>query len=102
MSAPKARRSRRMNQTTDIKTLVGSTQNENSRKQQLVERLRRSTVPDGELLDNLGLYPTRQTRSRINLLQDIYTMILPVHGIISSEARLVGKEGVRQFTPRWR
>src|SRR3546814_9160800 len=70
ISAPKARRSRRMNQTTDIKTLVGSTQNENSRKQQLVERLRRSTVPDGELLDNLGLYLTRQTLSRINFMQD--------------------------------
>src|SRR3546814_10417054 len=82
MSAPKAIRSRSMNQTTDIKTLVCSTQNENSRKQQLVERLRRSTVPDGELLDNLGLYLTRQTLSRINFMQDIYKMILPVHGII--------------------
>ncbi|GGE00159.1 hypothetical protein GCM10008012_49580 [Rhizobium anhuiense] len=39
-------------------------------------------MPDRELLDNLGLYLTRQTLSRINFMQQLYQMILPVHGVI--------------------
>lgn len=65
-----------------IRTLVGSTQTETDRKQMLVERLRASRIPDRELLDNIGLYLTRQTLSRINFMQKIYEMIVPVHGVI--------------------
>lgn len=65
-----------------IRTLVGSTQDETERKQAMVERLRASRVPDRELLDNLGLYLTRQTLSRINFMQRLYAMIVPVHGVI--------------------
>lgn len=67
---------------TPIRTLVGSTQGEADRKQALVTAMRASPVPDRELLDNLGLYLTRQTLSRINFMQKIYGMILPVHGVI--------------------
>lgn len=65
-----------------IRTLVGSTSGETERKKVLVERLRASRVPDGELLDNMGLYLTRQTLSRINFMQQLYAKILPVHGVI--------------------
>jgi len=65
-----------------IRTLVGSTGGEVSQKAALVERLRGSPVPDAELLDNLGLYLTRQTLSRINFIQTLYRQILPVHGSI--------------------
>ncbi|MBD9438874.1 crotonobetainyl-CoA--carnitine CoA-transferase [Pseudomonas sp. PDM04] len=65
-----------------IRTLVGSTQSETERKQLLVDRLRTSRIPDRELLDNLGLYLTRQTLSRINFMQKLYQMIVPVHGVI--------------------
>ena len=65
-----------------IRTLVGSTQSETDRKQMLVDRLRASRIPDGELLDNIGLYLTRQTLSRINFMQMLYQMIVPVHGTI--------------------
>lgn len=65
-----------------IKTLTGSTQSEVERKQALVTGLRNSSVPNNELLDNLGLYLTRQTLSRINFMQKIYGLILPVHGVI--------------------
>jgi hypothetical protein len=65
-----------------IRTLVGSTQPETDRKQMLVERLRASRIPDRELLDNIGLYLTRQTLSRINFMQKLYEMIVPVHGVI--------------------
>jgi len=65
-----------------IRTLVGSTQTETDRKQVLVDRLRASRIPDAELLDNIGLYLTRQTLSRINFMQMLYQMIVPVHGVI--------------------
>jgi hypothetical protein len=63
-------------------TLVGSTPSEVSGKKQFAQRLRTSPVPDGELLDNLGLYLTRQSLSRINLMQKLYAMVVPVHGVI--------------------
>lgn len=65
-----------------IRTLGGSTATEAERKLNLAQRLRQSRVPDQELLDNLGLYLTRQTLSRINFMQKLYTMIVPVHGVI--------------------
>lgn len=65
-----------------IRTIVGSTQSETDRKQMLVDRLRASRIPDRELLDNIGLYLTRQTLSRINFMQKLYQMIVPVHGVI--------------------
>jgi hypothetical protein len=65
-----------------IRTLVGSTPSETERKQMLVDRLRASRIPDRELLDNIGLYLTRQTLSRINFMQMLYQMIVPVHGVI--------------------
>lgn len=65
-----------------IKTLVGSTEDEIGAKHQLAARLRSSAVPDGELLDNLGLYLTRQSLSRLLLMRTLYEMIVPVHGVI--------------------
>lgn len=65
-----------------IRTLGGSTTTEAERKLNLAQRLRQSRVPDQELLDNLGLYLTRQTLSRINFIQKLYAMIVPVHGVI--------------------
>lgn len=65
-----------------ISTLVGSTSDEVTRKRQLVTHLRETAIPDNELLDNLGLYLTRQTLSRINFIQKLYEMIVPVHGVI--------------------
>lgn len=69
-----------MTDSTEIRTLVGSTSQEVERKAEFVSHLRASPVPDSELLDNLGLYLTRQSLSRINFMQKIYEMIVPVHG----------------------
>jgi len=71
-----------MTDDRSIRTLVGSTKGETNRKQAMVERLRASRLPDRELLDNIGLYLTRQTLSRINFMQQLYRMIVPVHGVI--------------------
>ncbi|MBF9032827.1 crotonobetainyl-CoA--carnitine CoA-transferase [Rhodobacterales bacterium HKCCE2091] len=66
----------------DIRTLVGSTESEQARKLALARALRESDVPDAEILDNLGLYLTRQTLSRIMFMQAIYEQIVPVHGVV--------------------
>ncbi|HEV2568136.1 class I SAM-dependent methyltransferase [Sphingomonas sp.] len=71
-----------MNAPRRIDTLVGSTQNEVERKLELADSLRNAGIPDGELLDNLGVFLTRQNLSRITLMQKLYDMILPVHGAI--------------------
>lgn len=66
----------------EIRTLVGSTEQEVDRKLAHAARLRASAIPDAELADNLGLYLTRQSLSRINFMQKLYELILPVHGSI--------------------
>lgn len=66
----------------EIKTLGGSTAAEKSNKKQLAADLRKVAIPDIELLDNLGLYLTRQLLSRINFMQCLYKKIIPVHGVI--------------------
>jgi len=68
--------------TRDIRVLGGSTDSEVKRKHAFVTRARASRIPDGEYLDNLGVYLTRQTLSRINFMQQLYSQILHVHGVI--------------------
>lgn len=71
-----------MSDGRNIRTLGGSTKTELERKLALVRRLREAPVPDTELLDNLGLYLTRQTLSRIAFMQAIYAEIVQVHGVV--------------------
>lgn len=65
-----------------IQTHVGSTPTEVRNKIQLAQQLRASSIPDTELLDNLGVFLTRQALSRINFMQELYKRIVPVHGVI--------------------
>ncbi len=62
--------------------VVGSTEEELTGKTSLAQRLRTTDIPNNELLDNIGLFMTRQTLSRINFLQMLYKKIVPVHGVI--------------------
>ncbi len=71
-----------MKNEKEIKVMVGSTQNEIDGKENFCRLLRESSIPNGELLDNLALYLTRQNLSRINFMQNIYSKIVPVHGVI--------------------
>ena len=68
--------------STNPQVLVGSTPTEVERKLELVRRLKNCGMPETELLDNLGLFLTRQNLSRINFIQQLYSMIIPVHGVI--------------------
>ena len=63
-------------------TLIGSTESEREAKLRLARLLRGSSVPDSEIIDNLGLYLTRQTLSRIAFISKLYELILPVHGVV--------------------
>ncbi len=65
-----------------IKTLAGSPQTERDGKQAFAAELRRSSIPDAELADNLGVYLTRQNLSRMLFIQELYAQILHVHGVI--------------------
>ncbi|MEO1312600.1 MAG: TylF/MycF/NovP-related O-methyltransferase [Pseudomonadota bacterium] len=71
-----------MTDSPEIKTLGGSTASETDAKLTLAQSLRNSRIPDAEILDNLGLYLTRQELSRIMFMQRLYERILPVHGVI--------------------
>lgn len=71
-----------MNDEKEIKVKVGSTKTEMLEKENVSRLLRSSSIPDNELMDNLGLYLSRQNLSRINFIQNIYSKIVPVHGVI--------------------
>lgn len=66
-----------MTSSPTIRTLGGCTPTEAERKRNLAQLLRKSRVPDQELLDNPGLHLTHPTLSRINFMQKLYAMILP-------------------------
>lgn len=65
-----------------IKTLAGSSQIEREGKRSFAADLRESSIPDSELIDNLGVYLTRQSLSRMLFIQELYAHILNVHGVI--------------------
>lgn len=71
-----------MAQEKPLGTLIGSTQEEIGRKNSMADRVRNSPILDSELMDNLGVYVTRQNLSRMLFIQEIYQQILPVHGVI--------------------
>lgn len=65
-----------------INVLGGSTSAEVANKDFLANTLRQASIPNNELLDNLGLFLTRQSLSRINFIQDLYKQIINTHGVI--------------------
>jgi hypothetical protein len=66
----------------NINVLHGATDDERNHKVNLAQALRQTPIPDNEVLENLGLYLTRQSLSRINFIQEIYAKILHTHGSI--------------------
>ncbi len=70
------------NPMTDIRTLGGSTTTETDTRAAFMHAFRNSPIPESELVFNLGLYANRILLSRIALMQNLYQMIVPVHGVI--------------------
>lgn len=65
-----------------IRVLGGAAPVEKDRQSALTQLLRQTPVAEGEILHNLGLYLTRQTLSRVLLIEELYRQIVPVHGIL--------------------
>jgi len=68
--------------SVDIKVLGGSTENEVTNRNKLIEKLKSTPIPDNELVHNLGLYLNRQTLCRILFFHEIYKKIINVHGVV--------------------
>lgn len=65
-----------------INVLEGSTKEELSKREFIVEELKNTSIPDNELISNLGLYINRQSLSRILLMSELYKKVIDVHGVI--------------------
>ncbi|MDF2667957.1 MAG: crotonobetainyl-CoA--carnitine CoA-transferase [Paenibacillus sp.] len=65
-----------------IRTQGLSSQTEIGKRERFLDMMKNSPIPDNEILDNIGLYLKRQTLSRILFMQQLYTQICEVHGVI--------------------
>jgi hypothetical protein len=71
-----------MTQDGTILRRTGSTDQELSRRGQFFDLFKDCTIPEDELLSNLGLFINRHALSRYLYLNELYKMILSVHGVI--------------------
>lgn len=55
---------------------------EMSVEEELTKYLRSSPIPEGQVLENLGLFMTSKNLSRLLFMHRIYEMILPVPGVV--------------------
>ena len=62
--------------------IVLSSVNEKDRLNDFVELLRKTPIPDDELLPNLGLYMTSKNFSRLLFFYEIYRRVINTHGVI--------------------
>ncbi len=51
-------------------------------RENFVHKLKATPIPDTEILQNLGVYLTRQNLSRLLFMNEIYQKIVPVHGVV--------------------
>ena len=65
-----------------LKVLSGATETEASQRLEMTQRIRSAPLPDNELVLNLGLFLSRMGLSRILLMQHLYELIIPVHGVV--------------------
>jgi hypothetical protein len=65
-----------------INVQSSSTQEEVNTREAFFEKFKNAPIPDNELLTNLGLFISRQTLSRILYMQELYSKIISVHGVI--------------------
>jgi hypothetical protein len=67
---------------TDFRIVEDSNDSEVRNRAAFVELFKGAPIPDAELLNNLGLFISRQNLSRMLFVHDLYTKILDVHGIV--------------------
>ncbi|MGZ4202490.1 MAG: TylF/MycF/NovP-related O-methyltransferase [Thermoleophilaceae bacterium] len=59
-----------------------TTEDQNSARGRLTGELKRSPIPDDEILDQLAVYMSRHAVGRVLFLAELYSRILDVHGSI--------------------
>lgn len=67
---------------SDMGILIGSTEREKELRDNFLNLFRTCSIPDLEVLSNLGLFINRQTLSRILFICEIYKKIIDVHGVV--------------------
>lgn len=61
---------------------TGSTQGELSNRERFFQLYKECPIPDDELLQNLGLFMNRHALSRYLYMNELYKMILGIHGVV--------------------
>lgn len=64
------------------KVKTQSNSKELNNREEFFELYQSTPIPNNEILSNLGLYINRQTLSRILLMNELYSKIIDVHGVI--------------------
>ncbi len=65
-----------------IKARWNQSDRESEIRNQLIEYFRECPIPENELLQNLGLFISRQNLSQIFFIHELYQHIINVHGVI--------------------
>ncbi len=71
-----------MSENRKIVRRTASTADELSSRERRCELFRNSPIPEDEQMAQLGLFLSRQSWSRYLYLNELYKMILPVHGVV--------------------
>lgn len=66
----------------NINVLGSSSQEEINYREVFFENFKNAPIPNNELLTNLGLFISRQTLSRILFINELYSKIITVHGVV--------------------
>src|SRR3989338_7583212 len=69
-------------QGKEIRIVQGTSDDEIENRNQFRELYKNNPIPEREMLSNLGLFLSRQTLSRIIFMHELYTKIVPVHGVV--------------------
>ena len=64
------------------RVLIASTSEERGQLQDMAQLIRGNEIPDGELLQNLGLFLTRQNFSRLLFVKHLYEQVVNIQGDI--------------------
>lgn len=71
-----------MTMTTEPEIVTFGEAGERERRGRFIDLMRDCPIPDGELLQNLGLFLTPQTLSRILFMDFLYRQVLEVQGVV--------------------
>jgi len=70
------------NSPAELRTKSNSSSQEIAARGKFFEAFKSCPIPSNELLTQLGLFLNRQTLARILFMHDLYTQIIPVHGVV--------------------